>query len=72
MTSQSSGRKLQVRAAIEVVVSVGLVACSTPVYEGAQPTMKTRHPHTHLEEVERDRIETVVVMPHTPQSEKCR
>ena len=69
MTSQSSGQTFHVRAAITAFVSVGLVACSTPVYEGAQPTMKTRHPHTHLEEVERDRIETVVVMPHTPQSE---
>jgi len=69
MTSQSSRQILQVRAAIAALVSVGLVACSTPVYGATQPTTKLRFPHTHMEESVRDLIETVIVMPHTNDAE---
>jgi len=69
MSSQSSRQILQVRAAIAALVSVGLVACSTPVFGATQPTMKLRSPHTHMEESVRDLIETVIVMPHTYDAE---
>ena len=69
MTSQSSRQILQVRAAIAALVSVGLVACSTPVYGATQPTTTLRFPHTHMDESVRDLIETVIVMPHTYDAE---
>jgi hypothetical protein len=49
--------------------SLSFIACSAPIYEGIQPTMKTRYPPTHMEETVRARIETVVVMPLTDQVE---
>jgi hypothetical protein len=57
------------RPTICALTSLSLIACSAPVYEGIQPTMKTRYPPMHMEEAARTPIETVVVMPHTEQVE---
>jgi len=62
-------RTMTLRTSVLIVVTVSLVACSTPVYEGLQPTMKTRFPQTHMDESLRREIETVVVIPHTQRAE---
>ncbi len=60
---------MSLRPTICALTSLSLIACSAPVYEGVQPTMKTRHPPMHMEEAVRTPIETVVIVPHTAQAE---
>jgi len=47
-----------------------LGACSTPIYQGMQPTMQTRSPPPHLTEATRASIESVAIVPHTQQAEQ--
>jgi len=60
---------MTLRTSVLILVTVCLVACSTPVYEGVQPTMKTRSPQTHMSGSLRGEIRTVVVVPHTKRAE---
>ncbi|MEJ2129733.1 MAG: hypothetical protein P8X81_12935 [Woeseiaceae bacterium] len=61
---------MNARSIILVITSTSLVACSTTTYRVTQPTMQTRHPHTHMDLSMRDTISKVVVVPHTDKAEQ--